>query len=122
MESIEKKVVKKRSAVNYGAMERCRAVLSVWTERRKQAEVCKELSIPWTVLDQWQSLAMEGMLQALEPRVNLDKGTALSPRLQAMLERKRLSLMPVAQNKLENRLSKAQETRKTESVPVKDDK
>jgi hypothetical protein len=28
---------------------------------------------------------MEGMLQALEPRVALDKGPALSPRLQALL-------------------------------------
>jgi len=28
---------------------------------------------------------MEGMLQALEPRVNLARGQALSPRLQALL-------------------------------------
>jgi hypothetical protein len=29
---------------------------------------------------------MEGMLQALETRVNLTKGEALSPRLQALLQ------------------------------------
>jgi hypothetical protein len=33
----------------------------------------------------WQRRAMEGMLQALESRVNLAKGEALSPRLQALL-------------------------------------
>jgi hypothetical protein len=30
---------------------------------------------------------MEGMLQALEPRVNLAKGAALSPHLQTLLAR-----------------------------------
>jgi hypothetical protein len=29
------------------------------------------------------------MLQALEPRVNLEKGSALSPRLQSLLSRRR---------------------------------
>ena len=33
----------------------------------------------------WQRRAMEGMLQALESRVNLGKGQVLSPRLQALL-------------------------------------
>jgi hypothetical protein len=33
----------------------------------------------------WQRRAMEGMLQALESRVNLARGDALSPRLQALL-------------------------------------
>ena len=31
---------------------------------------------------------MEGMLQALESRVNLSKGEALSPRLQALLQQR----------------------------------
>ena len=34
---------------------------------------------------------MEGMLQALEPNVNLENGPALSPRLQSLLSRKRQS-------------------------------
>jgi hypothetical protein len=102
-------------------MEKCRAVLSVWTERRRSSEVCRELSIPWMVLSLWQKRAMEGMLQALEPRVKLDKGPALSPRLQALLEKKRLTLMTTtAQGKLEHRLSKAQEKQKPEPAASKE--
>ena len=107
---------KSRQIVHYGAMEKCRAVLSVWTERRKPSEICREMSIPWMLLSNWQTRAMEGMLQALEPWVRLEKGPALSPRLQAMLEKKRLTLpMILAQGRLERTLSKAQEARKTEA-------
>jgi hypothetical protein len=124
MEKIEKtKSGMKRPVTAYGAMERCRAVLSVWTERRKPAEVCRELSIPWMLLSNWQKRAMEGMLQALEPRVRLDRGPALSPRLQAMLEKNRLALLTgAAQGKLEKTLSKAQEARKAETAVSKGDK
>jgi hypothetical protein len=56
------------------------------------------------------------MLQALEPRLRLEKGPALSPRLQAMLEKKRLTLpLSTVQGRLDRTLSKAQETRKTEA-------
>lgn len=114
MEKTEKiKSEKKRQTINHGAMEKCRAVLAVWTERRRPAEVCRELGVPWMVISEWQKRAMEGMLQALEPRVSLDKGPALSPRLQAMLEKKRLTLP--AQNRLEKTLSRAQEARKPET-------
>jgi len=110
------KIEKKRQMMNYGAMEKCRAVLSVWTERRKPAQICRELTIPWMVLAQWQKRAMEGMLQALEPRVSLDRGPALSPRLQTMLEKRRLTLLSSAvQGRLDRTLSKAQETRKAEA-------
>jgi transposase-like protein len=103
MEKTEKiKSEKKRQTTNHGAMEKCRAVLAVWTERRRPAEICRELGVPWMVLSEWQKRAMEGMLQALEPRVSLDKGPALSPRLQAMLEKKRLT--PPAQGRLEKTL------------------
>jgi hypothetical protein len=126
MEKIDNKDrnTKRRPSPNYGAMEKCKAVLSVWTERRKPAEVCRELTIPWMVFSLWQKRAMEGMLQALEPRVNLDKGPALSPRLQSMLEKQRLSLLATATHgKLENRLSKIQESlRKPETVNPKDEK
>jgi hypothetical protein len=40
------------------------------------------------MLNHWQNRALEGMLQALEPRVRMDQGPALSPRLQAMLEKR----------------------------------
>ncbi len=107
---------KKRQPMNYGAMEKCKAVLSIWTERRRPAEICRELSIPWMVLAHWQKRAMEGMLQALESRVSLDKGPALSPRLQALLEKKRLTLLTsTVHNRLEKTLSKAQEARKAET-------
>lgn len=107
---------KSRQISHYGAMEKCRAVLSVWTERRKPSEICRELRVPWMVLSQWQKRAMEGMLHALEPRVRLEKGPALSPRLQAMLEKKRLTLLTsTVQGRLDRTLSKAQETRKTEA-------
>jgi len=46
----------------YTAEEKCRAVLSVWTERCKPGDVCRELGVTWTLLSHWQSRAMEGML------------------------------------------------------------
>jgi len=70
------------------AEEMCRAVLSVWTERRKPGEVCRELGVTWNALSQWQKRAMEGMLLALQPRVAVEKGVALNPRLAVLLERK----------------------------------
>jgi hypothetical protein len=73
------------------------------------------MQVPWMVLAQWQKRAMEGMLQALEPRVSLDKGPALSPRLQTMLEKKRLSLL--GSSRLEKTLAKAQEARKAALSP-----
>jgi hypothetical protein len=124
MEKTEKtKSGMKRPVTAYGAMEKCRAVLSIWTERRRPAEVCRELSIPWMLLSNWQKRAMEGILQALEPKVRLDKGPALSPRLQAMLAKNRLALLTnTAQGRLEKTLSKAQEARKAETAVSKDDK
>lgn len=110
------KAERKRHMNNYGAMEKCRAVLSIWTERRRPGEVCREMQVPWMVLAQWQKRAMEGMLQALEPRVSLDKGPALSPRLQAMLDKKRVQLMSMSV-RLEKTLSRAQEARKAEKSP-----
>lgn len=110
----------KRQTMNYGPMEKCKAVLSVWTERRRPAEICREMSIPWMVLSQWQKRAMEGMLQALEPRVSLDKGPALSSRLQSMLEKKRLAIMAgTVQSRLDRTLSKAQEARRAETKDEK---
>lgn len=114
------KTERKRQTISHGAMEKCRAVLAVWTERRKPAEVCREMQVPWMVLAQWQKRAMEGMLQALEPRVSLDKGPSLSPRLQTMLEKKRLSLL--GSSRLEKTLSKAQEARNAVLSPSKDQK
>ena len=79
---------KGRTVSGHTAEEKCRAVLSVWTERRKPGEVCRELGVAWTVLSQWQARAMEGILLALQPRILVQKGVALSPRLAVLLERK----------------------------------
>ncbi len=88
MEEQEKPKVP-RQGRQYSAQQKAQAVLAVWTERRKPNEICRELGVGWTILDGWQKRALEGMLQALEPRVNLEKGSALSPRLQSLLSRRR---------------------------------
>ena len=96
MEKIEKPKVDKpgveqkkgRKGSEHTAEEKCRAVLSVWTERRKPAEVCREVGVAWSILNQWQERAMEGMLLALQPRVAMDKAVALNSRLAVLLERK----------------------------------
>jgi hypothetical protein len=62
--------------------------LSIWTERRKPGEVCREMGVTWGILKQWQDRAMEGVLQALEPRVKREREVALSPRLAVLLEKK----------------------------------
>ncbi len=80
---------KGRKASGHTAEEKCRAVLSVWTERRKPGEVCQELGVAWSILNQWQERAMEGMLSALQPRVPaMEKTVALNSRLAVLLERK----------------------------------
>jgi hypothetical protein len=77
---------KKTPTPPHSAPDKVQAVLAVWTERCKPAEVCRQLNINWVTFNQWQQRAMEGMLQALESRINLSKGEALSPRLQALLQ------------------------------------
>ncbi len=75
----------------YNAAQRAEAVLKIWAERQKPAEICREMRITWTILNQWEKRAMEGMLQALEPHVHLDKGPALSSRLQNLLAKRQPS-------------------------------
>ncbi len=80
---------KGRKGSGHTAEEKCRAVLSVWTERRKPGEVCQELGVAWNILNQWQERAMEGMLSALQPRLPVtEKTVALNSRLAVLLERK----------------------------------
>ena len=84
--------------------EKCRAVLSVWTERRKPGEVCRELGVDWGMLKQWQDRAMEGMLMALQPRIQVERGVALSPRLAVLLKKSQAGMM----RRLDKRLRKVQ--------------
>jgi len=82
-------------------MDKAQAVLAVWTERCKPADVCRQYQVNWMTFHHWQRRAMEGMLQALETRVNLAKGQALSPRLQHLLQCQQRSRQ---QSTLANRL------------------
>ncbi len=80
---------RRRKGPDHTAEEKCRAVLSVWTERRKPGEICRELGVAWSILNPWQERAMEGMLSALQPRAPVtEKTVALSSRLAVLLERK----------------------------------
>ena len=79
---------RRRKGLGHTAQEKCQAVLTLWTERRKPGEVCREMGVAWSVLQQWQDRAMEGMLLALQPRVQVERGVALSPRLAVLLEKK----------------------------------
>ena len=89
------------------------AVLAVWTERTCPAEVCRQLAITWVTFSQWQDRAMEGMLQALESRVNLTSGQALSPRLQGLLQKRQ----PAALARLSNRLDQIRQTEVKTTAP-----
>jgi transposase-like protein len=80
---------RRQKVLEYTAQQKCRAVLSVWTERRKPGEICRELGVGWSLLNQWQERAMEGMLMALQPRISaMEKTVALNSRLAVLLERK----------------------------------
>lgn len=84
-------------------------MLAVWTERCKAADVCRQMQVNGMTFQHWQNRAMEGMLQALESRVNLAKGEVLSPRLQALLHKRVLN-----PNKLQDRLQQIQLAKTTE--------
>lgn len=96
---------------SYSAQEKAQAILAVWTERCKPAEVCREMNVNWITFNHWQQRAMEGMLQALESRVNLAKGEVLSPRLRTLLlnRQKAFSTRKLAQRLEQIQLAKPQE-------------
>jgi transposase-like protein len=74
----------------YGAVEKCRAVLAVWTERKKASALCRELGVSASLLWQWQDRALSGMLEALEPRGGREgaPGPALPTLVKRLLDRK----------------------------------
>jgi transposase-like protein len=103
---------------NFTAADKAQAVLAVWTERCKPAEVCRQMNIKWLTFQYWQSRAMEGMLQAPEARVNLAQGQALSPRLQNLLQKQQrtssLTKLSARLEQLQNKVaSKAEDAPKT---------
>jgi transposase-like protein len=93
---------------NFSAQQKAQAVLAVWTERARPAEVCRQLQINWITFNQWQQRALEGMMQALEPRVNLTKGEVLSPRLQTLLQKQQRS---VSLGRLSSRLEQLRQSK-----------
>jgi len=99
---------KRRASVpsSHTASEKAQAVLAIWTERVKTSEVMKTLQVPYITLQQWQERAMEGMLQALEPRVNLADGAALSPRIRSLLDKRQ---QQAGKESLKKRLLQLQE-------------
>jgi transposase-like protein len=114
----ENTVVEKRRRTapkesSHTATERAQAVLAIWTERVKIVEVAKTLGVTYSTLGQWQERAMEGMLQALEPHVNLTSGSALSPRIRALLDKR---MLEVDKGKLTRRLAELQEVAPRENL------
>ena len=101
----------RRPSSTYSAQEKAQAILAVWTERCKPVEVCRQMNVPWITFKQWQERAMEGMLQALESRVNLARGEVLSPRLQALLlnRQKTVNTRKLAERLEQIQLAKPQE-------------
>jgi transposase-like protein len=83
------------------------AVLSIWTERRTTAQVCQEMDISPTLLGQWQNLAIEGMLKALDPRKK-DPLAPLNHRLSRLIEKK----LSGSDGRLEKRLKTIQKANK----------
>ena len=80
-------IAAKKAALPYNAQQRVQAVLSIWTERRRPAEVCQELAISPKVLSHWEERALAAMLQALEARTRREPGAALSPKLERLVAR-----------------------------------
>lgn len=104
----------KAQSPSYSAQEKAQAVLQLWTERCKGSDICRDFKINWVTLQQWQHRAMEGMLQALEPRVNLTRGQALSPRLLALLQKQQSTARA---QKLAQRLEQIQLAKTLEAAP-----
>ena len=98
----------KKEPLPYSAQQRVQAVLSIWSERRRTREVCRELAIHASALYAWERRALQAMLQALEPAKRPEPGPALSPKLERLLARQGW-LQKGRMAKLEKRLAKLQE-------------
>jgi len=82
--------MKNTQADKYGAAEKCRAVLAVWTERKKCTALCREMGVSDSLFGHWQDRALLGMLEALEPRGTreAEQGPALPEQIRRLLDRK----------------------------------
>ena len=100
----------------FTAHQRVQAVLAVWTERRRPAEVCRELAITEKILSHWEQRALAGMLQALECPTRRDGGPALSPKLERLLAQQ-AARQAGRLARLDKRLAKLQEPKPVPSPP-----
>ena len=95
----------------FDPQQKITAVLSIWTERRTSAQVCQELSISPTLLGQWQNLAIEGMLKALDPTTKAPL-PPLNHRLTRLIEKK----LAAPNAKLEKRLRRIQTSKQASAT------
>ena len=95
----------------FDAQQKITAVLSIWSERRTTAQVCQELEISPTLLGQWQNLAIEGMLKALDP-TKKDPLPPLNHRLTRLIEKK----LAAPNAKLEKRLRRIQTSKQASAT------
>lgn len=104
------------SRSTHTAAQKVQAVLAVWTDRIKPVAVMRSMGISYMQLQQWQERAMEGMLQALESRANLEDGAALSPRLRTLLQKRQNAAVPEKTAVRLSRLQKVAPEPKPEST------
>ena len=90
----------------FDPQQKITAVLSIWSERRTSAQLCQEMDISAALLGQWQNLAIEGMLRALDPKQK-DPLPPINQRLSRLIEKK----LSGSKGKLEKRLRAIQKTK-----------
>ena len=79
----------RRPARVFSAQQKAQAVLAAWTEKLSQMEICRQMEVNYMTFQNWQSRAMEGMLQALENHLQINDTTVLNPRLRKLMDRGR---------------------------------
>ena len=95
----------------FDPQQKITAVLSVWTQRRTTAQICQEMDISPALLGQWQNLAIEGMLKALDPKKK-DPVPPLNHRLSRLIEKK----LAGPSGKLEKRLKTIQKAKQASAT------
>jgi transposase-like protein len=90
----------------FDPQQKITAVLSIWSERRTSAQLCQEMDISEALLGQWQNLAIEGMLRALDPKQK-DPLPPINQRLSRLIEKK----LAGSTGKLEKRLRAIQKNK-----------
>ena len=95
----------------FDPQQKITAVLSIWTERRTTAQMCQEMDISPALLGQWQNLAIEGMLKALDPKKK-DPVPPLNHRLSRLIEKK----LAGPSEKLEKRLKTIQKAKQASAT------